>query len=123
MSSPSREELLGYLVGALEPDEQDQIAAELDQNPTLRDELRRLGACIGRIGLNDEPHTYDPPIGLADRTCQYVAAEASRVLVTSDGALAYHAESHRRLTWLDFVALGAVALAAVTIFIPALSFS
>jgi len=123
MSSPSREQLLGYLVGALEPDEQDQVAAELDLNPTLRDELQRLGACIGRIGLSEEPQTYDPPIGLADRTCRYVAAEASQILVTPGGALAYHVESHRRFTWLDFVALGAVVLAAVTIFIPALSFS
>ena len=46
MTSPSREELLGYLLGALAPAEQEQVEAELAKNAELRAEMARLEACL-----------------------------------------------------------------------------
>jgi len=37
-----REQLLGYLLGALDAAESRQVEAELDQNPALRVEMARL---------------------------------------------------------------------------------
>ena len=39
-----REDLLGYLLDALEPSEQEQVERELQRSPQLRDELQRLRA-------------------------------------------------------------------------------
>ena len=75
MSTSSREHLLGYLLGALEPTEQEQVEAELDLDPALRAELDRLAGCVGSLGLTDQPLQFDPPAGLAVRTCRYVAAQ------------------------------------------------
>ncbi|HMC11085.1 MAG TPA: hypothetical protein VKH44_07335 [Pirellulaceae bacterium] len=123
MSSPSRENLLGYLLQSLAPDEHEQVEAELNQNPTLRAEMRRLEACLGQIGLGDEPERLEPPAGLAARTCQFVAAQTSQT-VTRAGALVIHgAERERRFTWSDFVTTAAVVVAAASLFFPALSFS
>src|SRR5687767_6621687 len=80
MSSPSREHLLGYLLGALERTEHEQVEAELESNPALRDELRRLENRLGHVGLADEPVSYDPPPGLAVRTCRLVAVKAEQVV-------------------------------------------
>jgi hypothetical protein len=125
MSSPSREHLLGYLLKALGEGEHEQVEAELDRNPALRVEMRRLEASLGDLGLIDEPEPIEPPLGLAARTCQFVAAQVGMPVVTSSGALIYQhqAEPLRRFTWSDFVTMAAVVVAAASLFFPALSFS
>lgn len=64
-----REQLLGYLLGALEPQEQAQVAKRLLDDAELRRELEIL-----RRGLEplDDEHP-EPPRGLAAKTCSYVA--------------------------------------------------
>lgn len=72
MSDPTQEELLGYVLGALEDDEEQSIREQLKADPRLRQELaevrRRLRA------LEDTYCELAPPAGLAGRTCAYVAS-------------------------------------------------
>jgi hypothetical protein len=86
--------------------------------------VRRLEAHLGRLGLGGEREQWDPPAGLAARTCQFVAAQTAEPVITSAGALAYRGIEHeRRFTWSDFVTMAAVLIAAASLFFPALSFS
>lgn len=124
MSRPSREHLLGFLLDALAPDEQQQVESELQDNPGLRAELHRLKDGMTRLGLGSPPPQIDPPPGLAARTCEYIAAQAARGLVTPAGTVIFHgSERERRFTWSDFVTMAAVVIAAASLFFPALSFS
>ena len=68
-----REQLLGYLLGALDAAEARQVEAELDANPALRVEMSRYQELLSRLGMDEEPEEFDPPRGLADRTVEFVA--------------------------------------------------
>jgi hypothetical protein len=123
MSRPSREHLLGFLLGALAPDEQRQVEAGLHNDPALDRDLARLRARLDRIGLGAPPAAIDPPRGLADRTCDFVAAY-SPPTVTPAGALGLQAApAERHFTWSDFVTMAAIVVAAASLFFPALSYS
>lgn len=123
MSSPSREHLLGYLLGALSPDEREQVEIEVNQNPALREEIQRLKACVEQIGLADERPAFEPPAGLAERTCRFVMDAARRVHLPTGRLSGQDVERERRFTWSDFVTVAAVVVAAASLFFPALSFS
>ena len=61
-----REDLLGYLLGALEPDEMQRISEALQVDPQLREELQKLSDALRPL---DEAHDlYEPPKDLLDRT-------------------------------------------------------
>lgn len=70
-----REELVGYLTGALEPDEACELEARLAAEESLRRELEELRQLLGPL-LADRTPTQecmiDPPQGLADRVCEKV---------------------------------------------------
>src|SRR5262245_59259138 len=106
MSSPSREHLLGYLLGALSPAEHEQVEAELNRNSTLREEMQRLRSSVEQVGLADEPGDWEPPPGLAERTCQFVAASARQVALSA-GRLSAEIERHQ-FSWSDLVTVAAV---------------
>jgi hypothetical protein len=121
MTSPSREHLLGYLLGALERTEQEQIEAELDQNPTLRAELERVQSCLGHIGLSDKPQDFDPPPGLAARACRHVVAHArSTPTPATSVAAQFGGEQARRFRWADLLAISAVLMIGASLIFPAL---
>jgi hypothetical protein len=124
MNEPSREQLLGYLLGALDAADHEQVEAEIDHDPQLRADLDRLSACVRRMGLDSEPRHYDPPAGLAERTCQFVAVQ-TEPLVTRAAALSsyYGAEQQRRMSWYDWVTAAAVLIIAASLFFPAVSHS
>jgi hypothetical protein len=67
-----REHLLGYLLEALEPTEHDLVAVRLNEDPRLQAELVCLREKLEPLAADARPH--EPPAGLADRTCGYVAA-------------------------------------------------
>ena len=78
-----REQLLGYLLGALDAAETRQVEEELDRNPALRVEMARFQELLSRLGMDEEPEEFDPPHRLADRACDFVAANADDAAVAS----------------------------------------
>lgn len=71
MTNSRRHDLLGYLAGALEPDERLAVEESLRQDPSLREELRRVGRRLN--ALRDGASDCQPPPGLAERTLQFIA--------------------------------------------------
>ena len=72
---PSREELLGYLLGALDASDQELVEYHLQQFPELESELHELKACMEPLGQLDAFEHASPP-GLARRTIEQVARVA-----------------------------------------------
>ncbi|MBA4015685.1 MAG: hypothetical protein C0483_00710 [Pirellula sp.] len=66
-----REDLLGYLLGAMQPDERREIEVRLAADADLRAELSLLQTLLAESG--DPTHLLDPPSGLARRTCEFIA--------------------------------------------------
>jgi len=125
MSSPNREDLLGYLLGALERREQEQVEEELARNPQLRQELAALSQWVDVVGLADQNELMEPPSGLAARTCQTVALKQSVDLSVDApvpvGVAAF--ETRSQFSLADFLVAAAVLVAAVSLFFPALASS
>ncbi len=76
MSNRKRGQLLGYLIGALEDTEHRRIEAQLERDPAMRNELSRLRE--GLRPLEAARRTFPAPLGLAARTCRWIAAMAPR---------------------------------------------
>jgi prepilin-type processing-associated H-X9-DG protein len=76
-----REQLLGYLLGALDAAESRQVEAELDRDPALRVEMARFQELLSRLGMDEEPEEFEPPQGLADRVCDFVVANGDQAAV------------------------------------------
>jgi hypothetical protein len=124
MSSPSREHLLGYLLGALERTEHEQVEAELETNPALRAEMQRLEVCIGRVGLDEAPAHFDPPVDLAVRTCRLVANRREQaVVVTRQSWTVATPAGQSSMTWVNLLTVASVLVAGAAIFFPALNHS
>jgi hypothetical protein len=124
--NPTREHLLGYLLGALDRSERDEVERELARDPALRGELDRLADCVGRIGLADEPEYFSPPSGLAVRTCEYVAAKTQVHIQPARPAFSSRPAEYvepRHYSWVDLLTAAAVLIAGFAIFFPALSHS
>ena len=132
---PSKCDLLGYLLGALDAQEQQQIEQEIEKNPELEAELMRLKETLQpaedlRIE-QDNSFLNELPGNLSERTCHLVGSVPfeSRFKAGSSSS-----ETQQRIpvefgpirsSWSvsDFVAL-AVCLAVISaIVIPAISFS
>jgi len=69
MSELMQSDLLGYLLDALEPQEREAVEARIECEPHLQEQLARLRRSI-RL-LEDVP-SFEPPAGLAARTCAAV---------------------------------------------------
>jgi len=65
-----QENLLGYLLGALDGEEQADIKQRLDYDPQLREQLAELEAQL--IPLEQERWQHEPPAGLAASTCKAI---------------------------------------------------
>ena len=76
-----REQLLGYLLGALDDAESRQVEEELDRNPAFRVEMARFQELLSHMGMDEEPEEFEPPKGLADRACDFVAANGDQATV------------------------------------------
>lgn len=64
------EQLLGYLLGALELGEHARVERQLQYDASLRRELESLRAALGPLAAGRRD--FDPPPGLASRTCRLV---------------------------------------------------
>jgi hypothetical protein len=72
VNKPTREELLGYLLGALDAPEHEQVAICLQARPDIRLELSTLRERIAPLSARTTAPD-DFPVGLARRTCEAVA--------------------------------------------------
>lgn len=77
MRGRAREQLLGYLTGALDDAETERLAAQLRNDASLCDEMRALRRQLDL--LDAAKPQYTPPMGLARRTCEFVFAQARRL--------------------------------------------
>jgi hypothetical protein len=106
-----REELLGYLLDALEPDERQVLEARLQQDPELQRDLAILRRSLGCLDHDEtEP---EPRCGLAARTFHYVM---SRVGPCS-GQFAASCQWRSQ----DVIVAGVILVAAAMIFFPAVA--
>ena len=70
------EDLLGYLLEALEPSEREAIEKRLEQDVELQRRLIRMREKLRPLW--DVETEVEPPLGLAERTCRLVAEQAGR---------------------------------------------
>jgi hypothetical protein len=125
----SREHLLGYLLGALEPAEMAAVERELDNDPRLRKDLAAIEAALFPLGFperEDDASLEEPPTGLAARTCEFVEdagadvvpkpMPASKIAAMSDVRPA----NQQRVRWADVIMTASVCLAAVSLLFPAI---
>jgi hypothetical protein len=76
MTRLSHEQLLGYLLGALDRQEGLEVEQAVAHDAVLRSELEKLRSSLDTIGLLDEPEDEPPPLCLAARTCEFVEMKA-----------------------------------------------
>ncbi len=72
MNDPSQEELLGYVLGALDADQQRELQQKIDNDPQLDEKLIEVKSQLMPLELLDESSGSRP--GLARRTCEMVAS-------------------------------------------------
>jgi hypothetical protein len=109
-----REQLIGYLLDALDASEQEAVETRLNEDAALRRELELLRGALQPLAC-DKSHLQPPP-GLAQRTCEFVAMQAKAALAP---APVLHAPS--RWTWADLVVAAAIFAAASMLFFPAVN--
>ncbi len=107
-----REDLLGYLLGALDVEESTQVEQAIRQDESLRHELEQIKRSLAPLDAERDA-TFDPPPGLADRTLAHV--EAHRVMPRERPAL-----GHKRFRSLDALATLASLTAIALLIFPAL---
>jgi hypothetical protein len=115
-----REQLLGYLLGALELEEREQVQRELGTNARLREELAEIQAALEKLGLNDPPEPIEPPADLVQRTCQLVAStgEQPSVALPPERAAGGASTSY---TLTDAVVAASVMLVLAALLFPSLA--
>ncbi len=130
MAENAQEQLLGYLLDALEDDERRQIQDDLSKDPQLRQQLETLRVVLAPMELSREP--IDPPRGLAHRTCGYVAAQIAAPKPRRDSRPTPTARLHAmrpdarldgaasQFSWLDVMAVAGILMAASLLLFPAI---
>jgi hypothetical protein len=135
MADRVREQLLGYLIEALEEPEQERVAKQLEQDPALRRKLARLRKSLRALGSSR--HEFAPPAGLAARTCRLVArcrdeqqsrerpAPASvplaRVEVPAMSAVPAPPIAAAHWSWADAAVAAGIFVAASLLLLPAIA--
>ncbi|MGE0605613.1 MAG: hypothetical protein AB7O62_00705 [Pirellulales bacterium] len=115
-------QLLGYLLGALEPDEHEAVELALSRDEQARHQLQLLRR--GLEPLRFDADDYDPPAGLALKTCQKVRQH--REQAAEKPTLAPVGESPvGRSSWslADMAMAAGIVIAASLLFMPAISHS
>ncbi len=121
MNERIREQLLGYLLDALDDDERIEVEQQLAANPELHDELESLALTLEPLA--DTYEEFEPPAGLAKRTCSLVAACTAVIPAGRGLHPATRAEVRGRNRWsiADVVVMAGICLAGAMLFFPAIS--
>jgi hypothetical protein len=123
MSDPIHQQVIGHLLAALDDEEQEWVESRLECDEEYRRcwmEWRRRMAPL--LALRPD---FEPPAGLAARTCQFVAdcapvprrADRRSTKMSPDPALP-NRSAH--VGWLDMGALAAILLVAAILIPPAI---
>jgi len=124
MSESTHEELLGYLLGALEETEEESLRERLKADPQLRQALGHARQSL-RL-LEAAPDDGPTPPGLADRTCDYVAHWAATHtplhadVTTTLSPLAAPAGVTSAFRWPDLAVSTSVCFVALALVFPTL---
>lgn len=121
MDDQIREQLLGYLLDALDEAERIEIEQQLESNPELRDELESLALTLEPLA--DTYEEFEPPARLAERTCSLVAACTPLTPAGKQLHPATRAEIRGGNRWsiADVVVMAGICLAGAMLFFPAIS--
>ncbi|MDZ7616361.1 MAG: hypothetical protein U1E05_05110 [Patescibacteria group bacterium] len=122
MSSIEREQLLGYALGALEDDEHRHVDARLRREPDLRRELKSVRESLEP--LQSMRRVYEPPAGLAARTCRMAVPKNRRAAPLPHlSPCAVAPRWKQGFRFADLAVGVAVFLAAAAIIVPAVQSS
>jgi hypothetical protein len=122
-----REQLIGYVLGALEDSEVRQVEQQLEEDPQWRAELAEVQKSLEP--LVDAYEVHDPPPDLVQKTCQFVQHESERLHIVrpypvracrQEVVLEGGFDTRSRWRLADWVVLGGVCLAAAALFFPAI---
>jgi hypothetical protein len=114
-----RQHLIGYLLDAVDTDERENIAQQLERDEGLRRELDLLKTSLHPLSA-DQGH-HEPPHGLARRCCDFVYSrtEIMPAALSPESASAATGKRHR-WSWLDLSVAGAIAVAVLVLLVPAI---
>lgn len=125
MIDPMHSQLLGHLLGALDDDEQEWVEGQLEHD----NRYRRYGLrWRQRLAVIDAIRPeFEPPRGLAERTCQLVAAwsriawpkrrTSQRWKMTPE---AFFPSRAAHVAWGDVAAVALIAMVAFAMIVPAI---
>ena len=125
---PMRENLLGYLLGALDGSEHEEVKRELERDPQLQRDLRILEANL--VPLECDRWQHDPPPGLARRTTEFVVRHCRRAsssifatgrVFSPTAAATVGCERSPGCSLADMFVAAGVFFAAALLFFPAIA--
>lgn len=119
MTKPNDENLIGYLLGALEPDECARLEQCFERDPSLRRRLEELDDQLNAIRPMDFDEYDDPPADLSARTCDTIDEYEQIGEPRPQSSLSAPASESRGWSFIDMVVAGGVCLAVSLLFFPA----
>jgi len=119
-----REQLLGYLLDALDDDERMEVERRIDADPRWREELRALQDALEPLAEAGEPH--EPPEDLAERTCAAVhefrsAERAAPARGRFFAGMTDSQATHSHWSVADTIVTAGILLVATMLFFPAIA--
>jgi hypothetical protein len=114
-----RDQLIGYLLDALDPYERVALERKLADSAELRRELSVLQRSLA--GLDADRGHYDPPAGLAEKTTDFIAQAARLLPLSAMSPDRSGPVARSRWSVVDLVVTAGILLAASLLFIPAVS--
>ncbi|MCE5268100.1 MAG: hypothetical protein LLG00_09465 [Planctomycetaceae bacterium] len=123
MTDSMHQQLLGHLLGALDDDEQRWLEGRLEGDEERRRELVRWRRRLAP--LDAMRPDFEPPPGLAERTCRMVEAFGPPPLRSKPVGVGMTPEftsvgQAARVGWADMATVGAVLMFALFLVLPAI---
>lgn len=119
MTKPTDENLIGYLLGALEADECVRLEQYLEGDPGLRRRLQELDDQLNAIRQSDFDEFDNPPADLSERTCDAIYEYEQACEPARPSSWNTSAAGTRDWSFIDMVVAGGVCLAVSLLFFPA----
>lgn len=133
MNRPDQAQLFGMIVGALDQDEHQQVKQAVAASETAQADLSQVAATVKFLDLDREHPDYEPPAGLAQRTCAWLELQTAKVAATVHDNLTGSRSVRRALrecqdgcgsrgfSAADMVVAAGIFLAVSMLFFPALA--